>query len=257
MQFNFDATNIKPADAFEPIPEGWVHAAIESHEAKQTKNNPQNAYVKLDLVVIDGEHKGRKFRDMLNLWNDNQQAVEIAQRQLSAYCHATGVIVIQDISQLHGIPMYIKLGIKQDVGYEPSNVVRAVKHIQDNVGQVTAPQWPVPPGPMPVTQAMPPVQPQPASAVPMGPGGMFSPPPAQQQPQSAPIPPWGMNPQLPPQPAQLPVQQPAPMPAASAAPSWAQQQPVQQQAPVQQAPSGFTPPAAPAQPQRQRMPWEK
>lgn len=130
FQQPFDARTVKPNEAFEPLPAGWYNARITNSEAKPTKDN-ESGYLLVELEIIDGEYKSRKVFDRLNLWNKSVQASEIAQRQLSAYCHATGVFVLQDSNQLHGIPIKIKVAVKQDPNYEPSNEVRAVKHIQD------------------------------------------------------------------------------------------------------------------------------
>lgn len=222
----FDANQVKPNEAFEALPAGWYNAKIINSECKPTKDN-ESGYLQFELEVIDGEHKGRKVFDRLNLWNKSVQASEIAQRQLSAYCHATGVFILQDSNQLHGIPLKIKLSIRQSEGYEPSNDVKAVKHIQDTAP--SAQTNPLPPSAFPQTAVQP----------------------------AAPAP-FGMNPALPPQPAPVqpsgPWGAPAPVPQATVTPPAGVQPAPQQQfapvpqqptAPVQQAP--WTPPAAPMQ----------
>ena len=54
--------------------------------------------------MLDGPYKGRKLFDRLNLVNANPVTVEIAQRTLSAICHATGRMQVQDSEELHLIP---------------------------------------------------------------------------------------------------------------------------------------------------------
>jgi hypothetical protein len=156
FQQPFDAEQVKPQEAFEPVPEGWYVMAIRNSEAKPTKDN-ESGYLVFEIEVLEGEHKGRKIFDNLNLWNKSVQASEIAQRQLSAYCHATGVLVLTDSNQLHGIPLKAKIGIKSDPGYDPRNVVKAVKHIQEvTPGAVSAGTIPVAPfGQVPTLPAMP------------------------------------------------------------------------------------------------------
>ena len=171
FQQPFDANTVKPNEAFEPLPAGWYNARVINSEAKPTKDN-KSGYLQLDLEIIDGEHQGRKVFDRLNLWNEGankEKTKEIAQRQLSAYCHATGVFILQDSNQLHGIPLKIKLAVRTQEGFDPTNDVKAVKHIQDNS--------------------------TPTAAAPAFP--------------SAPSVPFGQNPSLPPQPAQAPVFAPA------------------------------------------------
>lgn len=134
-QFQFDASQVKPQEGFDPIPAGWYHARIIESEAKPTKSG-DGGYIELTLEIIDGAHAGRKVFDRLNLWNANPTAVEIAQRRLSAYCWGAGVMLIQDTQQLHGFPLNIKVSIREDKTgqYEPSNEVKLVKHINEQVG---------------------------------------------------------------------------------------------------------------------------
>jgi hypothetical protein len=221
FQQPFDANTVKPQEAFEPLPAGWYNARIINSEAKPTKDN-LSGYLQLDLEVLDGEHKGRKVFDRLNLWNEGsnkEKTREIAQRQLSAYCHATGVFILQDSNQLHGIPLKIKLSIRQSEGFDPTNDVKAVKHIQDGgTPTAAAPDFP-----------------------------------------SAPAVPFGQNPSLPPQPSPSfapPAAAPqfAPPPAQTS-PAWAGSIAPAAAQPAQQAP--WSPPAAPAATGGPVPPWRK
>lgn len=141
FQTPFDANTVKPNEAFEALPAGWYNGRIIASDVTPTKAN-DGAFLKLEIEILDGEHKGRKVFDRLNMWSgidmktgaedpSKAQTREIAHRQLSAYCHATGVFILQDSNQLHGFPVKIKLSVRQSEGYEPSNDVKAVKHIQD------------------------------------------------------------------------------------------------------------------------------
>jgi len=119
----FDATTVEPRGEFDVLPNGKYVAAIIDSEWKPTKAGTGH-YLAMTLEVLDGECKGRKFWDQLNLQNPNQQAVEIAQRTLSTMCHATGVLQLKDSSQLHNIPMLVKVVVKQQDGYDPKNEVK-------------------------------------------------------------------------------------------------------------------------------------
>jgi hypothetical protein len=79
----------------------------------------------LELDVLEGPHQGRKIWDQLNLVNPNQQTVEIAQRTLSAICHATGKLQVNDSVDLHLVPMSIQVGVKPPKdGYSEKNTIR-------------------------------------------------------------------------------------------------------------------------------------
>jgi hypothetical protein len=186
-QLNFDATQVNPDQSFEPIPAGWYNMMIVESEMKPTKDG-NGAYLQLSLKVVDGQYAGRQVFDRLNLQNQNPVAAEIAYKRLSAYCHATGVIQVQDSQQLHGIPFKARVTVRTDSTgqYDPSNEIKAVKHINEETGTMTAPQQqafqaPAQQAPAQVGQTPPWAQgqqPAPAQQA------------AQQAPAAGPTPPW-------------------------------------------------------------------
>lgn len=125
---NFDANTVKPSSPTEPIPVGWHRMAIVASEKKKT-NDGKGSYLVLEHQVLDGDYKGKKAWAQLNLENENPTTVKISQEQLSAICHATGVLKLMNSSQLHNIPMLVKLSIKQSAGYEPKNDFKGWKPI--------------------------------------------------------------------------------------------------------------------------------
>lgn len=119
----FDATGIEPTTAYELLPAGKYRAQIVESEMRVTKNG-MGQYLWLMLDILDGEHKGRKIFDQLNLVNPNPATVEIAQRTLSAICHATGKLQVNDSEELHLIPMMIQVKIRPPKnGYGESNAI--------------------------------------------------------------------------------------------------------------------------------------
>lgn len=233
---NFDANTVAPSAPLEPIPAGWYNVSVVGSEMKPTKTQG-NAYLELELQVIDGQYAGRKVFDRLNLHNTNAVAAEIAYRTLSAICHATGVIQVADSQQLHGIPLQAQVSLREgrtegEKTYGPSNEVKGYKAIE-NAGvpaQQAAPAWS-----QPAQQAAPPVQQQQAPAATQQAGG---------------TPPWAGQ-QQPPQQAAAPAgtppwagQQAAPAAQAPAATNGAAPPPWANQAAQQQAPAGNTPPWA-------------
>ena len=88
MELNgFNAATIEPAATYEPLPAGNYSAVIVESEEKPTKAMT-GSYLQLGLEIVEGQYAGRKLIDRLNLNNPNQIAVDIAQRTLSAICHA-------------------------------------------------------------------------------------------------------------------------------------------------------------------------
>ncbi len=106
----FDANQHQPQD-FTPIPTGWHVACATESEWKDTKNG-RGRYMQFVFEIGDGAHKGRKLWERLNLENQNQTAVDIANRTLSAFCRAAGVLQPQDSADLHY--KYVEVLVKHE-----------------------------------------------------------------------------------------------------------------------------------------------
>jgi hypothetical protein len=119
----FDANQVDPAGTYEVLPPGDYKVQIVQSDMMNTKNG-NGQYLWLEMDIVDGEHQGRKVWDRLNLVNPNQQAQEIAQKQLSAICHAIGVLSVQDSEELHFKTMLAKVKVKprQDTGENVNEV---------------------------------------------------------------------------------------------------------------------------------------
>ena len=126
--FAFDATNVAPQESFSPIPAGTYVAQVIESEIKPTKSGT-GQMMTLRWQILDGTFKGRLVFDRVNIVNQNPEAEKIGQRQLSAVCHATGVLKLQDTSQLHNKPCKIKVKVRQDDNYGDSNEVSGVEGV--------------------------------------------------------------------------------------------------------------------------------
>jgi Protein of unknown function (DUF669) len=120
----FDASSVDPTTPFEVLPPGRYLVQIVASEMRPTKDG-SGQYLWLELDVLEGEHQGRKLFDRLNLVNPNPTAVEIAERALSAICHATGKMQVQDSEELHLTPMMVDVKVQPPKnGYDASNKIR-------------------------------------------------------------------------------------------------------------------------------------
>lgn len=124
----FNAAQVQPQASFDPIPAGKYICQITESEIKSTKAGTGQQLV-LTWEVLDGEFKGRKIWDRLNISNPNKQAEQISQAALSAICHACGVMQLQDSSQLHAKPMRIRVTVEKSEGYEASNKVKGYEAV--------------------------------------------------------------------------------------------------------------------------------
>ena len=119
----FDARSVEPASAFEPLPAGRYRVVVTDSEEKPTKSGDAS-YMQFTFEVIEGPHAGRKLWARLNLNNPSAQAVQIARAELSALCRAVGVLTPQDTSELHDIPLDVKvsLRIRHDTGEHTNEI---------------------------------------------------------------------------------------------------------------------------------------
>ena len=112
----FNANNFDPTQGVGGLPIGRHPVIVDSSEVKANKAN-DGGYLQLNLKVIDGPQAGTVGAYRLNLYHSNPQTVELANRQLSAISHVTGVFMIQDSAQLHNIPFVIEVGPQKDAQY--------------------------------------------------------------------------------------------------------------------------------------------
>jgi len=113
---NFNANEVEPTTAFEPLPAGKYLAAITASEMKATKKG-DGSFLQMEFTVLDGECKGRKVWDRLCINHPNDITQKIARGSLSAICRAVGVMQPRDSVELHNIPLVItvKCRKRQDV----------------------------------------------------------------------------------------------------------------------------------------------
>lgn len=123
-KLNFDAQSVAPQATYTPIPAGVYTTLIVDSEVKPTKSGGTQAI--FTLQVADGQFAGRKVFARLNVRNASAEAERIGQAQLSALCHAAGVLQLQDTAQLHGKVVRAKVTVrKDDTGqYGDSNEVK-------------------------------------------------------------------------------------------------------------------------------------
>lgn len=123
----FDANEHEPLAELGALPAGEYLAMATESEMKQTKSG-NGEYLQITWKVIDGPAKDRLLWSRLNLKNQNQTAVEIAKRELSAICHAVGVIRPKRSEELHGVPVLLKVSTRKrpDTG-ELTNEIKGYK----------------------------------------------------------------------------------------------------------------------------------
>ncbi len=132
LKRDFDAEQVPAADPFELIPDNVIVTVVLDKSEMVTTKGGDGSYLKCEFIVIDGPYENKHLWLNLNLDNPSEKAVAIAERQLSALCHATGKLKVSDSDELHGIPVLAKVGIEpaRD-GYEAKNKIKDFKPVNE------------------------------------------------------------------------------------------------------------------------------
>ena len=125
---SFDVGSLPAGNKFDPLPPGWYTSTISGAELKRTKDQT-GKYISIKYTINDPNYEGRIVFGNLNIKNKNQKAEEIARQQLGEIMRALGLARVEDTDQLVGGNLKIKLDIRTQEGYEPSNDVRGFKAI--------------------------------------------------------------------------------------------------------------------------------
>jgi hypothetical protein len=126
MKLTFDATKVDPQVGLSVLPAGTYDVAIITAEQRDNKGN-DGQHLALVLEVQDGKYAGRKLFHNVNLWNESASAKEFAQGTLSAICHATGIMQLEDTDQLIGIPVSADVRVSEQKVFGKSNVINSYR----------------------------------------------------------------------------------------------------------------------------------
>jgi ribosomal protein S28E/S33 len=158
----FDASQVEPQKAYEPLPAGWYPVMIAEADVMPTKAGTGHL-LKVKLEVLEGTGKGRTAYWSINLRNPNPQAEEIGMRELSSLAHAIGEMRIRDTAQIRGKILQVKLKVETSEQYGPQNKVTGAKSITE-----AAAVAPAAAAPAAITQAQPAAVAPAAAAKPAG-----------------------------------------------------------------------------------------
>ena len=119
--YNPDA---EPSSGYTPLPAGEYQMEIVESDYVPTAKGT-GMILKCKAQIVGGEFDQRPFYINYNLENDNEQAVEIGQRDFAGLRRATGVLNPQDTDELRFKTFSVKIGVKarKDTG-EMENVIR-------------------------------------------------------------------------------------------------------------------------------------
>ena len=135
---DFNAADYEPRGEMSAVPAGKYRCRIEDTERKDTKPDPKNPnkpeaqYLQITHVITEGEYKGRKIFDRLNLWiaqggqwvRRTDEAGTIAGQTMSELLSALGMATIRNHEELRGKSVVVKVKVKKSEEFGDSNVVQ-------------------------------------------------------------------------------------------------------------------------------------
>ena len=119
----FDASTVRPMDDYTVVPPNKYPCLIEKSEIKENKARTGH-FIEVTLAILDGEFKGRKIWDRINIDNPNRTAVEIATRVLSALVQAAGLRTLGQVAELIGKVVVAHVKVQKDQNGNDQNNVR-------------------------------------------------------------------------------------------------------------------------------------
>ena len=140
------------------VPAGWYRVMILNDERRETVAGG-SFYLWLDVAILDGSYKGRHVFHMINLWNQSEQARDIARQEFASLIRAVGVPgPVQQTEVLHQIAVRAKVRVRKGRGdYPDSNDIAAWEPDRGGTTVQPAPQGGLRPPPQaPAAQPPPP-----------------------------------------------------------------------------------------------------
>lgn len=135
----FDVNTLPEGNSggFEPLPPGWYSATISGAELRETKDGT-GEYIAVRYEITGPSHQGRIVFGNLNIKNKNPKAEAIAYQQLGDICRAIGLTQVSDSDELIGGQLFIKLKIREQEGYDPSNDIAGWKALGSSLPAAAA-----------------------------------------------------------------------------------------------------------------------
>lgn len=145
---NFDASSVAPSAPLDALPAGTYECCIVESGMFPTKSG-NGSFLKLTFEVVSGEFAGRKLWARLNLDNPSKTAVEIARAELSAICHAVGVLAPRDSEELHNLPLLVTVKVRTLDDGSSSNDIKGYAAVKRAPAPADAKPAPAAPGAAP------------------------------------------------------------------------------------------------------------
>lgn len=155
MNFNFDPNNQEGSN-FDPIPAGEYTAEVTAASIGQPRSG-DGQMLTLTWKIADGDYEGRQIWQSLCFQHSNEQAQDIARRQIKDLCVALGITEqVTDPEVFLFKPVKVKVGISVDPygQFNDRNKITRIKSVNGSDGgpNDSGPKEARAPAPKPATQ---------------------------------------------------------------------------------------------------------
>lgn len=134
----FNANNFDPAQGSNQFPIGRHLVRVSGSAIKPTQDQT-SGFLELKCIIQDGAHAGTECSHRFNIYHKDDQPRNIAERQLSAVCHVTGIMELHDTEQLHEAMYIVDVGMQKEPnpkGYTQVNKVYDVNGNEPMKGKI-------------------------------------------------------------------------------------------------------------------------
>lgn len=132
------ANELPETEDFKPIPEGTYRARITGFDLNKTKDGT-GVYFKTTFTITEDSYANRLVYTNINYINKNAQAQDIGKQQLRIILDAAGITgALHDTDDVINTLVDIKVAIKQQEGYSPSNEVKRIMKPKNNAPSQTS-----------------------------------------------------------------------------------------------------------------------
>ena len=123
MRINFDLNNTQAYNGATPLlPPGEYAVEIVAEQENQPLRNGSGTALVFEYQIRDGQFRGQRIRDWLNVGHSNQNARELAQRRIKAIGEAVGLPVFNDTRQLFNRPFIIAVSCQEYQGRQRNQI---------------------------------------------------------------------------------------------------------------------------------------
>ena len=123
MRINFDLNSTQAYNGASPLlPPGEYAVEIVAEQENQPLRNGAGTALVFEYQIRDGQFRGQRIRDWLNVGHSNQNARELAHRRIKAVGEAVGLPVFNDTRQLFNRPFLIAVSCQEYQGRQRNQI---------------------------------------------------------------------------------------------------------------------------------------